>query len=175
MWSRPLELIYQHNPLCVSTIISVLAEQVHSYTISHPVSIHMAAWLGRLLGDQYSEITTSVSWLELLTTCYNNPGAYSYAIMTRIGVKLSEHPFVLSEQFSLLLECTMLLSEAERILPSIKPLGGYVITSQNDCAAKVDQLVKESSGRKRPHAEDSNSNPWKKSSGEWAHLKDCCD
>ena len=152
----------------MSTILSVLVEEVHSNSVSQLVSTHMAAWIGRLLSDQYSELTTSVSWLELLTTCYTNPGAYSYAVMIRVGMRLSEanHPFMLSDQFSLLLESTKLLSEAERILPSIKPQGSYIFTSQDDYAAKVNKLVKEYNTRKRPHYDHSNTNPWKKSSGE---------
>jgi len=170
MWSRPLELIHQHNPLCMSTILSVLAEEVHNNSVTQAVSMLMSAWLGRLLSDHCSELTTSVSWLELLTTCYTNPGTYSYAIMTRVGVKLSEtnHPFILSDQFSLLLECTKLLSEAERIVPSIKPQGSYVFTSQDDYATRVNKLMKESIVRKRPCTEDSSTtNPWKKSSSKY--------
>jgi len=66
----------------------------------------------------------------------------------------------------------MLLSKAERIIPSIKPQGSYIFTSQDDYAARVNKLVKVSNVRKRPHTEteDSNANPWKKSSGEWMGM-----
>ena len=77
------------------------------------------------------------------------------------------HPFVFSDQFSLLLEITRLLSRAERILPTLKPKGSYTFGPQDDYATNVSKLVKEIEEQKLK----SDTNPWKKSDGKEKHCK----
>ena len=143
-----------------------LAEGVHDASLSHFVTSYMAAWLGKLLGDCYLDITKGVKWEELLAVAYSKPGAYSYAIMKTAGEKLSalNHSFVFSDQFSLLLESTRLLSAAERILPTVKPKGSYIFAPQDDYAANVNKLIKEIEKQNLKSDTDA-INPWKKSNG----------
>ena len=143
--------------------MTVLAEGVHDTSLSPFVSSYMAAWLGKLLGDHYLDITKKVNWEELLTISYSKPGAYSYAIMKIAGEQLSglNHPFVYSDQYTLLLESTRLLSAAERILPTLKPKGSYIFAPQDDYAVNVNKLIKET----EDHKSDGTTNAWKKSSG----------
>ena len=166
MWCRPLQLLHKHNPSSISTIMITLAEGVHDPSLSHFVTSYMAAWLGKLLGDHYLDITKGVNWEELLAVAYSKPGAYSYAIMKTAGDKLSalNHPFVFSDQFSLLLESTRLLSAAERILPALKPKGSYIFAPQDDYAVNVNKLIKEIEKQNQKSDTDA-INPWKKSNG----------
>lgn len=177
IWSHPLHLIYKHNPSCVSTIMTILAEGVHDASLSHFTSSYMAAWLGKLFGDHYLDITKGVNWEELLMASYSKPGPYSYAIMKRVGENLSalDHPFVFSDQFPLLLESTRLLSAAERILPTLKPKGNYIYGPQDDYAVNVNKLIKELEERNREFAKsDNTTNPWKKSDGNGKyHILSC--
>ena len=164
MWYRPLHLIHTHNSSSISTIMTVLAEGVHDASLSHYVTSYMAAWLGTLLGEHHLDITKGVNWEELLTVSYTKPGAYSYAIMKAVGEKLSalDHPFVFSDQYSLLLESTRLLSAAERILPALKPKGSYIFAPQDDHSVNVNKLIKEQNLKSdKSYA----TNPWKKSNG----------
>ena len=144
--------------------MTALAEGVHDASLSHFVTSYMAAWLGELFGDQYLDITKRINWEELLTIACSKPGAYSYAIMKKVGEKLSglNHSFVFSDQFSLLLESTRLLSAAERILPELKPKGSYIFVPQDDYAVNVNKLIKET--EKQSDKSDA-TNAWKKSNG----------
>lgn len=166
MWSRPLQLLHKYNSSSISTIMIVLAEGVHDTSLSHFVTSYMAAWLGELLGDRYLDITKGVNWEELLAVTYSKPGAYSYAIMKMVGEKLSalNNQFVFSDQFSLLLESTRLLSAAERILPALKPKRSYIFAPQDDYAVNVNKRIKEI--EKQDLISDTDvGNPWKKSNG----------
>lgn len=144
--------------------MTVLAEGVHETSLSYFMSSYMAAWLGELFSDQYLDITNEVDWQELLTVSYSRPGAYSYAIMKKTGERLSalNHPFVFSDQFSLLLESTQLLSMAERILPTLKPKGSYTFAPQDDYAININKLIEEMEVKS---SKSDTTNPWKKSNG----------
>lgn len=151
----------------MSTIMMILAEGVHNTSLSHFVSSYMAAWLGELLGDHYLDITKTVNWEKLLTISYNNPGVYSYAIMKRAGENLSaiNHPFVFSDQFSLLLESTKLLSAAERILPTLKPKGSYIFSPEDQYAVNVNKLIEEIKAQNIKSSKTDTTDAWKKSKG----------
>ena len=167
MWSRPLRSIHSNNPSCISTILVILAEEVHDSSLSHFMLSYMAAWLGELLGDHYLDITKGVNWEELLKASYSKPGPYSYAIMKVAGENLSavSHPFVFSDQYSLLLESTRLLSAAERILPTLKPKGSYIYGPQDDYAVNVNKLIKETEEQSTKPSKSDTTNSWKKSNG----------
>ena len=173
IWSRPLYSIHKNNPSCISTILIVLAEGVYDNTLSHFVLSYMAAWLGELLGDHYLDLTKRVNWEELLTASYSKPSAYSYAIMKIAGDNLSaiNHPFVFSDQFSLLLESTRLLSVAERILPTVKPKGSYIFGPQDDYAVNVNKLIKEIEEQNLKSSKSDSTNPWKKSNGKERYYR----
>ena len=168
IWSPSLRIMYKHNPSCMSIILMALIEGVHSTSLSPFMLSYMAAWLGEFLGkmNMFLRITKAVNWLEVLTVSYSKPGAYSYAVMKRTGEKLSalNHPFVFSDQFSLLLESTRLLSIAERILPSLKPKGSHIFTPQDNYAVNVNKLVKDV---EEENKKLDTTSPWKKSNGRW--------
>ena len=167
IWSSTLRLIHKDNPSCISTILIVLAEGVHDNSLSQFTLSYMAAWLGELLGDHYLDVTKRVNWEELLTTSYSKPGAYSYTIMKIAGDNLSaiNHSFVFSDQYSLLLESTRLLSVAERILPTLKPKGSYIFGPQDDYAINVNKLINETEEQSTKSNKSDTTNPWKKSNG----------
>ena len=173
MWTRPLKVIHQQDPLCISTIVTALAEGVHDPSVSHFMSSYMAAWLGEMLGHRYLEITRAVNWEEVLKVSYTKHGTYSYAIMKRVGDKLSvlNHPFVFSDQFTLLLESTRLLSAAERILPTLKPKRSSIYAPQDKYAINVTKFAKELKEQKLKSGESDNSNLWKKSNGKSIAIK----
>ena len=140
----------------LTTLLCALIECVHKDVSSTASMVRYGGWVQFIVRDfEVEKANTSIDWLELLSSCRDNPGPLSAGIMKAITENLSNSPNTNKTVLDQVLTASELLTISERIALRLPPeLHGVKLKGTEDYVVDCMSLVERARKRQRQVEED---------------------
>ena len=155
-WSEVLRCASSSVKDFLTTLLCALIECVHKDVSSTASMVRYGGWVQFIARDfELEKANTSIDWLELLSSCRDNPGPLSAGIMKVITENLSNNPLTNKTVLDQVLTASELLTVSERIALRLPPeLHGVKLKGTEDYVVDCMSLVERARKRQRQAEDD---------------------